>query len=97
MSTRDRFIARMKAQLDEWSAEIHALEAKLDDVEAGARDRYRKALEELRGKRAAAETKLDELRHAGEETWEELRDEAERAWTAFKAGMDAVRDFSDHS
>ena len=97
MSTRDKFIARMKAQLDELGAELHKLEAKAENTRSDLRDKYRQTMEELREKQAAAETRLGEIRHAGEETWEELKDEVERAWTAFKAGLDAVRDFSDHS
>jgi hypothetical protein len=97
MSARQKVIARMKAQLDAWSAELHDLEAKLDHVEAGTRDRYRRIIAELRQMREAAESRLEELKEAGEETWEEAREEAERTWTAFKAGVDAVRDFSDHS
>jgi len=97
MSSQDNFIAKMKTRLDEWNAELHELEARAGSAEAYARDRYRHALEELREKRGAAEMKLEEIRHAGEETWEDVRDDAERTWTAFKAALDAFRDFSDHS
>ncbi|MGD2073591.1 MAG: hypothetical protein PVI91_11180 [Gammaproteobacteria bacterium] len=97
MSKRDRFIAGLKAQLDEWSAELHRLEARAGEVEAGARQKYRQAIAELHQQRLTAEAKLDELRHVGEEKWQELRDEAEKVWTAFKAGLDALRDFSDHA
>jgi hypothetical protein len=45
----------------------------------------------------AAETKLEEIGRAGEESWEDLKDEVERTWTAFKASIDAFRDFSNHS
>ncbi|MFZ0467979.1 MAG: hypothetical protein WAL92_03580 [Thiogranum sp.] len=97
MSKQDNFIAKMKSRLDEWNAELHELEARAERAEASARDKYRHALEELREKRWAAEMKLEEIRRAGEETWEDLSDDAERTWTAFKAALDAFRDFSDHS
>jgi len=97
MSTQDKFIARMKSRLDEWNAELHELEARAESAEAYARDKYRHALEELREKRGAAEMKLEEIRRASEETWEDARDDAEKTWTAFKAALDAFRDFSDHS
>ena len=97
MSKRDKFIARMKSQLEEGKAELHKLESKLENAQAGVRDKYRQIIEELHEKRLAAETKLEEIEHAGEEVWEDLREEAERTWTAFKAGMDVFRDFSDHS
>ncbi len=97
MSKRDEFVARMKAQLDEWGEELHTLESKVGDARADASNKYRQAIEELREKQAAAESRLEEIRRAGEEAWEELKDEAERTWAAFKAGLDAFRDFSDHS
>lgn len=97
MSKRDKFIARLKSQLDEWTAELRELEYKAEQAGANVGHKYRQAIDELREKRADAETKLEQVKHAGEETWEDIKDEAERAWTAFKAGVDAFRDFSDHS
>jgi len=97
MSKRDVFIAKMKSQLDEWKDELHKLEAKAGNAEAGVRDKYHEAIEELRERRATAEAKLDEIRHVGEEAWEELEDEAEKAWKALVASVDVFRDFSDHS
>jgi len=97
MSDQDNFIAKMKARLDEWNAELHELEARAGSAEAYARDKYRHALAELHEKRVAAEIKLEEVRHAGEEAWQDVRADAERTWTAFKAALDAFRDFSDHS
>ena len=97
MSKRDEFIARMKSQLDEGKAELHKLESKVENAQADVRDKYRQTIEELREKRVAAETKLEEIGRAGEEVWEELKDEAERTWAAFKAGVDVFRDFLNHS
>ena len=97
MSKRDKFIARMKLQLEEGKAELHKLESKVGNAQAGVREKYWQTIEELREKRVAAETKLEEIEHAGEEIWEDLKDDAERTWTAFKAGVDVFRDFLDHS
>jgi hypothetical protein len=97
MSKRDEFVASMKSQLDEWGAELHKLEAKAGNAEAHLSERYRQAVAALRQKHLATETKLEEIRHSGEQSWEELKDEAERTWVAFKAGLDAFREFSDHS
>ena len=37
MSTRDKFVAKMKHQLDEWNAEIDSLEAKTHQAKEDAR------------------------------------------------------------
>ena len=97
MSNRTVFIARLKAQLDEWSAELHRLEARVGKAGMDAGDKYRHAIDELRERKAAAEAKLDELSDAGEDTWEDLKDEAERIWKAFRVSLDVLRDFSDHA
>ncbi len=97
MSKRDKFIARMKLQLEEGKAELHRLESEAGNAQAGIREKYLQTIDELREKRVAAETKLEQIERSGEEVWEDLKDEAERTWTAFKAGMDVFRDFLDHS
>ena len=97
MTNKDKFVAKIKAQLDELTAEVHELESKVENAGADVRDKSRQAIEALHEKRVMAEMKLEEIRHEGEDSWEELKDEAERAWVAFKASIDAFRDFSDHS
>ena len=97
MSKRDQFIAGMKSQLEEGKAELHKLESKVGNAQGGVRAKFWQTIEELREKRVAAETKLEEIELAGEEVWEDLKDEAERTRTAFKAGLDVFRDFLDHS
>ena len=74
MSKRDKFIARMKSQLEEAKAELHKLESKVGNAQASVREKYWQTIEELREKRVAAETKLEEIEHAGEEVWEDLKD-----------------------
>jgi len=95
MSRKDDFIAGMQSRLAKWEAELNSLEAKLEGAEARVKDRYLHAVQALRDKHRAIESKLDQIRR--EDAWEELKDEVERIWVAFKAGVDAIRDFSDHS
>lgn len=97
MPDKDKFIAKIKSQLDEWTAELHKLESKAENAGADVRDKSRQAIEALHEKRVMAETKLEEIREAGEDSWEDLKDEAEKTWVAFKASIDTFRDFSDHS
>lgn len=94
MSKRKEFVARMKAQLDEVKDELHRLEQKIG---LEAREKSRNTLDELHDKRTAAESRIEELDEAGEEGWEHMKDEVEKTWKAFRAGVDAFRDFSDHA
>ncbi len=97
MSKRDKFIARMKSQLEEGKAELYKLESKVGNAQEGVREKYLQTIRGLREKWVAAETKLEQIERSGEEVWGDLEEEAERTWTAFKAGMDVFRDFLDHS
>lgn len=93
MSTKDDYIATMKSQLDSWSAEIDALQAKANDVRDDAKVKYAEQLAALRVKREEGEQKLDEMRQAGESAWEQVKAESEKAWAALK---DSVTAFQAH-
>lgn len=80
MSTKDEFVRKMHARLDQWNAEIDALKAKSEVAEAEAHAEYHKQIETLRSKRDAARSKLGELESAGESAWEDLKAGVELAW-----------------
>lgn len=80
MITKDEFVRKMHARLDQWNADIDALKAKADRAEAGARAEYHKQLDALRSKRDDARSKLHELESAGENAWEDLKAGVELAW-----------------
>lgn len=80
MSTKEEFVRKMHAKLDQWNAEIDALSAKADAAEAGARAEYHKQLETLRSKRDHARSKLHEVESASESAWQDLKAGAELAW-----------------
>ena len=80
MSTKEDFVRKMHAKLDQWNAEIDVLSAKADQAEASARVEYHKQLEALRSKRDAARRKLGELESAGESAWQDLKAGVELAW-----------------
>lgn len=82
MITRDEFVRKMHARLDQWNADIDALKAKADSAEADARAEYHKQLETLRTRRDDARSKLHELEAAGENAWEDLKAGVEMAWDA---------------
>jgi len=80
MTTKDEFVRKMHAKLDQWNAEIDTLKAKADSAEAEARAEYHKQLETLRSKRDDARHKLNELESSGENAWEDLKAGVELAW-----------------
>lgn len=80
MSTKEDFVRKMHAKLDQWNAEIDVLAAKADAAEASARAEYHKQIEALRSKRDYARSKLGELESAGEGAWQDLKAGVELAW-----------------
>ena len=87
MSVKDSYIQKLKAQLDEWDAEIDRLKAKADQAEADLQLRYYKEVEGLRKRQIEARDRLDELRRSGEGAWEEFRDGVEKAWDELERGV----------
>jgi hypothetical protein len=97
MDKREDYVAALKARLNAWSAEFHRLEARADVMGSEVGEKYRNSMAELHRQRLAVQRRLEQIEDAGEHAWHELRDEAERIWIAMKAGLDALRDFSDHA
>jgi SMC interacting uncharacterized protein involved in chromosome segregation len=93
MSTRDEYVAKMKQQLDEWSAEMDTLEAKVQQTKEDTKVKYQEQLSALRAKRQEGQTKLEAIKSATEDSWEQLKAEAENVWEALK---DSVHQFKTH-
>ena len=82
--TRDAYVQKLKAKIDEWNADIDKLTAKAEQAEADAKIIYQQQLEELRTKRQDLEGKIEELQSAGESAWEELKQGVESSWESWK-------------
>lgn len=92
MSSRDEYIRRMQAKLEEWNAEIDRLTAKAGDVTAEVKIEYSDHIESLKAKQATARQKLEELQQAGESAWGDLKSGIELAWTAMGEAIDSAKD-----
>ncbi len=91
MSTKEEYVRKMHSKLDTWSAEINKLSARADQVGADTRAEYRKHIDELHTKKAAAQKHLDELRQTGEGAWEDLKAGMEMAWDAIGEAVDSAK------
>ena len=86
--TRDAYVKKTKAKLDEWNAEITKLEAKAKQHEADVQMKIEEQIETLKKKRKSTEEDLDKLRQAGEIAWEDLKTGVENAASSLG---DAIR------
>jgi hypothetical protein len=80
MSKRDEYIAKLKAQLDEWNAEVGKWEAKAKGAQADARVEYEKQLEALRRQRDQAMEQMLQVQAAAGDAWLDLAHGADEAW-----------------
>jgi uncharacterized coiled-coil DUF342 family protein len=91
MTSKEKYVQKMHAKIDEWNAEIDKLKAKADKVEAESRIEYQKQIEYLQHRRREAEEKLSEVREAGEGAWEDLKAGAQLAWDAMEEAVESAR------
>lgn len=84
MSLKDTYIEKLKVQLDEWSADIDALEARGEQVDTELRSKYQDKIEELRYQKTLAQGRITELQEAAEEAWEEIKNGSENIWGTVK-------------
>ena len=81
---RDAYVEKLKAQLDEWNADIDKLAAKAAQGEAKAKTEYQNQLDDLRTQRDDARDKLSAMQQAGEGAWEDLKEGLENSWAIMK-------------
>ena len=91
MSSRDEYVRKMQAKLDEWNKEIDRLTAKAGEVTADLKKEYSEQIEILKAKQAVARQKIEELQQAGESAWVDLKSGIELAWTAMGEAIDSAR------
>lgn len=87
MSMKEAYEKKLQSQLDEWSADIDKLKAKVDSAGADAKLEYYKQIEELRSMKDEAGKKLDELKEAGEGAWEDLKAGMDSAWDSLSSSI----------
>lgn len=88
MTKRDEYVETLKAQLDQWNAEIAKWEAKAKDVEAGARAEYEKRLVAVREQREQSMYQLRLLQGAAGDAWMEMMRGTEEAWARMREAFE---------
>jgi hypothetical protein len=85
---KNAYVAKMEAEIKEWSARLSELKAKAEKATAQGRIEYQKKLELSQKKHDAAARKLAELKSAGEDKWEALKAGVESAWKELRSEID---------
>ena len=80
MNTRDEYVAKAQAKLDQWNAQIDELEARARQAKAQEVQKHQERIADLKRKRDEAQQKLEEIQGAGEDAWGSLKSGAEELW-----------------
>jgi hypothetical protein len=87
METVESHIGKMETELRQWGARLDKLVEKADAAGTGAKIDYRRRLEDLREKYAAAEKRLAELKAAGSSKWDTYKGGVETAWSELETAF----------
>jgi hypothetical protein len=91
MNSRDQYVRKMQAKLDEWNAEIDALAVKAGRAAAELKLEYDEQIVALKAKQVVARQKLGELQQASEIAWEDLKAGIDQAWSVMGEAVDTAR------
>jgi DNA repair exonuclease SbcCD ATPase subunit len=92
MSTKEQYVKKRQAEVDQWNAEIEGLEAKIKEAtdDAEAKSIHEEQMKALHQHRDEARAKLAEIQAAHEDRWEELKDGLEHTWASMKDGFEKI-------
>ena len=86
MTDRSAYIDKMKAKVDEWTADIEKMQ-KAKGAQADARIEYDKQLAEMRKQRDEAQAKMKEAQEASDGAWDDMRKGFEAAWDSISSSF----------
>lgn len=96
MSLKDKYLNKLKNQLDAWSADIDALEVRAREADAELHVLYEAQISMLKTKRDEAQVKLALLRSSAGDAWQELKKGSDEAWESIRhAIVEARRKFGE--
>jgi hypothetical protein len=91
MSQRDEYIEKLKAQLDQWNAEVAKWEARSKSAQAGMRADYERQLAAFRHQRDQAMEQMRLVQAASGDAWVDLVRGADDAWTKMREAFEKTR------
>ena len=84
---RDEYVQKLKAQIDQWSAQMAQWEKASEDV----KNKYLQQLDEARVRRDEAIEEMKRLQGASAEAWTQMMKGAETAFTAMQGAFENAR------
>ena len=91
MSTKDAYVQKLHAKLDEWNAQIDKMKAKAHLAEADSRIEYNKRIAELQEQRSETKQKIEALRDAGKSAWGDLKSGVQLAVESMEQALNSAK------
>ena len=88
---RDAYVNKLKAQIDEWNAEVAKLEAQAKKAQADAQARYMEEVDQLNKRLSEGREMVKEIQSANEAALNDMIDGAEKMWSAFEEAFNKAR------
>lgn len=88
--SRQAYIEKVKAQLDQYDAQLAEMKARADQVAASAQVEYHSMMEEALVKRDAMQAQLTKLHRSSESAWEEIQNGLEKAGQELQKSFEAA-------
>lgn len=88
--SRQAYIEKVKAQLNQYDAQLAEMKARADQVAAGAQVEYHSMIEEALVKRDAMQAQLTQLHRSSESAWEEIQRGLEKAGHELQKSFEAA-------
>lgn len=87
MQTKDEYLAKAKAQLDEWESDLVHLRHKAAEASGDVKERVEQQIAELNAKWDQSAAHRQEILDAADDKWDEIREDAEGKWAELKVGV----------
>lgn len=88
---REAYVNKLKAQIDEWDAEVAKLEAQAKKAQADVQARYMEEVDKLNKRLAEGREMMKQIQNANEAALKDLMDGAERMWDSFEEAFRKAR------
>ena len=89
--TQDEYVAKLKAQIDQWNAQVKDWEAKAAQAQDRLREQYLKNLGEVAAQRERVLVELRRVQAASLSAWQDMMRGADQAWKSMHDAFERAR------
>lgn len=89
--TQDEYVEKLKAQIDQWNAQLKDWEGKAAQAQDRLREQYLKSLGEVAAQRERVLVELRRVQAASLSAWQDMMRGADQAWKSMHDAFERAR------